>query len=1239
MNSVDLSLTGWFRAVAIMALCSAVALADGTEQGKYDFAGQLARDGLYELAAQEFQRFVENHPNSSLAPDAQLEKARAHAKGGAFARAAEAFQGFLVKYPRDVRISEIWFKVGENRSKAGQHVDAARSYRELAETYPNSDFADRALLRAAEAHNSAGQPERTDRLLFTLIERYRNSSVLPRARYLLASERWRKGDADSALRLCEAVLGGRNRSSDAADCLTLAVEIHLVRSEVDRVEYYTDRMVSWFPGDRRTWEARIAVASWHQSQANRGGGEESLNNAAKLLREAYRRSVDQQQASRALFALANIREEQGAANMAESNWYTFLEMYPSSPERARALVGLGRARIAGGKEQEGVFTLEEVLSSSDTLQMFGALETLAEHYIARQDPATGAAYLRRLVALAPETRLLRRANYRLAAVYATHLGERERAMELFGQIAQGEDDIAAKAQFALAAELGRQGRVDDAENAYWRVRRRFPEHELTPAATDSITYIRLFLTKDHQGATEDLTAVVRALYGPDRTKAEAQAPLTLATITVERLKDYQAAIVLLSRYLVTDGITRGDEAEHKLAQCHLYLATKARLKHDSEAENQHRQMALLALGRLADNYPNSELADDAYIETADARLTAVATEDRAGETIKAYDEFLNRFPETDRKGYAWVRLAESYLEISTTSTASLNEAWRWSSLVLEKAPRNSASDRALYVAAESARRQGETDDAKSLYQRLIAERPFSAHVPEGRLQLSGIYAREGKHRLAARELEKLLRLDDLPRPRQTIQRRLIEAWEAVGDFKKSGSVAERMTSGDLASPWGARHWARALVAQGSHGQADAVLAQELAARPNAEDADSLAIVRARAQTAAGRQREALRMLIGFERMFPLSERTAEVWSLIAKVSFDLESYSAALGHFRKVLNVKSDNRDARLGVLTTLYRLGRTGEAVALRADLERALTFSPDEVVRLSYEEGQAMWRNKRYQEAIDQFQRVVDESPNSAWADDALYAQGMCAASSGRAEIAVRAFEGLLRDYRQSRLYVRSALELGNAYFGAGYYEFAADAYYRVLEASADDSLAVEATWNSLLAYEKAERLDAANRFAQQLIDRYPDHKHAARAKVKIGLNLSTHGDYAGAIAQLESLIEEVDGIDEAEVRITLGEAYYNQGRYQEAIVEWLKLAYFNLGQGAETSEDEFRMMAQWRATARWRAAAAYDKWGKTEQACRLYQQMVTQYGATSDWGRAAAQRMGALCQPATSSAAKNQ
>lgn len=106
----------------------------------------LARDQLsrqsYGTARQAFEELVTKHPNSDLAPDAQLGIAEAYAGEGMVAQADTANLLVVTKYPASDAAPKALYRLGLSLAQQGRSADARTTMRRVVSEYPRSEVAD-----------------------------------------------------------------------------------------------------------------------------------------------------------------------------------------------------------------------------------------------------------------------------------------------------------------------------------------------------------------------------------------------------------------------------------------------------------------------------------------------------------------------------------------------------------------------------------------------------------------------------------------------------------------------------------------------------------------------------------------------------------------------------------------------------------------------------------------------------------------------------------------------------------------------------------------------------------------------------------------------------------------------------------------------------------------------------------------------------------------------------------------
>ncbi|UCE19613.1 MAG: tetratricopeptide repeat protein, partial [Gemmatimonadota bacterium] len=294
------------------------------------------------------------------------------------------------------------------------------------------------------------------------------------------------------------------------------------------------------------------------------------------------------------------------------------------------------------------------------------------------------------------------------------------------------------------------------------------------------------------------------------------------------------------------------------------------------------------------------------------------------------------------------------------------------------------------------------------------------------------------------------------------------------------------------------------------------------------------------------------------------------------------------------------------------YRLGDMVTAETRAKSFRKEQPQQEDYAAQFDLEKGIYYLSVNNGQDALLAFQNVIDEYPESRFVDNARYGIGSAFAEAGDYEKAVEAFRTLVQESPDSDLVPSVYLKLGNIYHLQMNFEDAAFAYKRVIDDEGAGDLVPAALFNLIRTHEAANRQDQALHWAQELIRRFPDYEDARRVRIKIGYLHAELGHYTEAVTALEEVLPDVDAEEESEVRYWIGESYYDSGKYDQALLEYLKVAY--LGQAG----------GLWALTAEFKAGQAYEALGRIDEARRLYRRMVERYGVDSQWGQAAQERL---------------
>ena len=125
------------------------------EQAAYDKAFSLMKQGQYGKAAQSFEAFANQYPNSGLAGNARYWTGQAKYVVRDFQGALSEFNKLLKQYPSSSKIEDTLLKIGYCHDELGQKEQAVRVLEEVITRFPNTPVSRLANDRLAKIKKSA----------------------------------------------------------------------------------------------------------------------------------------------------------------------------------------------------------------------------------------------------------------------------------------------------------------------------------------------------------------------------------------------------------------------------------------------------------------------------------------------------------------------------------------------------------------------------------------------------------------------------------------------------------------------------------------------------------------------------------------------------------------------------------------------------------------------------------------------------------------------------------------------------------------------------------------------------------------------------------------------------------------------------------------------------------------------------------------------------------------------------
>jgi TolA-binding protein len=289
---------------------------------------------------------------------------------------------------------------------------------------------------------------------------------------------------------------------------------------------------------------------------------------------------------------------------------------------------------------------------------------------------------------------------------------------------------------------------------------------------------------------------------------------------------------------------------------------------------------------------------------------------------------------------------------------------------------------------------------------------------------------------------------------------------------------------------------------------------------------------------------------------------AEAWSGLGWVHWWNGAFDQAVEAFSQALADAPSaqlKRDVMLKLGESYVRAGKLAEGVAKLREFLQANPAEPQaDEVRLAI--GDLLYGSGEWTAAQAAYAELISKHPQSALLAKAHLNSGWCAWKLGQTADALKNFL-LAFDLAQPKdraLASEALFKLADAQFALGQYSEAVGNYQRLIGEYADAGLLDHALFQLGETYQRARNAEAALITFQTLLEQYPNSAYAPEAQFQIGLLYSgLLGNETKAREAFRAVTAKYPQSDmAARAALAVGESFYREGKYDEAIAEFQKL-----------------------------------------------------------------------------------
>ena len=1213
----------------VLLLClSTQSWAQTSAEDDFKLARNLFRDaGDYATAAGLFAEFIRNYPDSQQIAEARLMLARAYRQSGRCDLAVPAYETFYLEHLEHLNAADARRERAACLAEQGQYLLAARSYEEVQRHFSASKFAAKALIEAAANYTRAENLRQAEAVYGRLLTDYATSKQAHLARYRLAQLRFAAGRVEEAQQLLGQIAAAAPPPPEAPSALLLGGRIALFMGNRETAEKQFKSLVRRFPKAAQTDSAYLDRADdLYRSRL--------FSQAGDAYQHAYSKVDDRSLKERALLGLADARRQSRQTSKAIAHYEELRAMLqPGHPAFLRAQLGRAIALGQAGQFALAVGLFQGLIQTGDSPEAISALKELGVLYKGRREHSRSITWYHRYLEEAEAAPDADAVRFELAALYDS-TGYYEEAIALYRQLASAQDEVATKAQFALAQTFERSGQPRTALREYTAFLELFPADRQSEEVRQRIEYLREFTVLDRAGLNRALQqAWIDELSGK---------PRQLVLLEVARVlfshHDFVTAAQSFKHYAAAYPDDRNrSEAQYFLAESLLRLSRQRELEAEPASADSLRILALGEYRLLVEQAPTDStiLAEQAPIDStwarrARLRLITLEAEDRPDSlrlsTLEAgIAAFVAEFSERRdaHLDQALLQLGDVRRQLGATDTTWFNGAIA----AYDQLHRSSADSplvpHALHGKSLCLVQKGQHRAAADLLEHILRGYPDSPLTAPVLFELGHIRLAQERTQEAIARLQELRWGYPAFPQRRAAQKLLGDTYFQVGQYaaaiKLYLPLVSNSTISDDRGPI-LRRIGRAYHHLDRYGEAMETYRQILAEEPNPAGLDSIYFAQAVLQLRLGQEDESLRLFRKVGQEFASGGLAAEASARAGHIAFAQQQYKQAYQLYQPLLEQSEDILIHGQAVLA-LFRLKRLEEGRKAAKQFAKRFKEETEWRQHFSIEEGKYYLQAGNHKKAYETFQEV--EEQGGAWADDGAYwmaitlwKRNRAAPSEEGAAYALEAISRFVRQYPTSPQTVDAYLRLGDYHFSLRNFLQAAGAYKHTLAAPEISSEQIQnALWKLLKSYQKAHEYEAAHQIASQLLSQYPDNPKAVEIQLELGIILKNKGQYAQAIEQLEDLLSQqlLDGNGASQARFYIGESYQNTGEYRKAIQAYYKVSYH----GSEG-------LSMWITSADFQRARCHESLGEDATAMTIYERIARREGGQSPQGQEARERI---------------
>jgi tetratricopeptide (TPR) repeat protein len=1161
-----------------------------SESDDFSYALKLYKEKFYDLAAQQFTRFMNNYPASNLLDEAGYYSGMAFFELKDYENARIEFQNVAVNFPDSKKSADSWFMVGECFSLMHNLPEAAKAFETVKILYPAHASAAESALRAGKIYLQLHNYGKAEHHFNLIQDRYYESPAYFPSLLAYGILHIRKHEYGEALQKLNKVLEGNSNKEIKAEALFQLGDLYRIQGDFEGAIGYLNEVINQYKKESVYNDAVLVLSEILILK-------EAYDQAMQVLNNALNQKPKSSVAVKMSTLLGDCYYMQDQYALARNQYQVSIQDDQDSSYVLRKLK-LALTWYKQGITDKGLSELSGIVLEQ-TYKDYPYFETAKESYfnwlLESEQYARGISdyyAAQRQSVPSPKIKRIIAALLKQNRDWHGMLRELEPAVQ---------SNLYARERDAFLVEIAyAYEQLEHYDQALFYYRKLLDEcsaSELIPQAEERIAYLQTYEMIDQSLGVGRLALLIGDILN-NRNKGELL--IELGKIYYEQLKDYRNALIqFLQAAKQSENTDKQADIYFYIGECYLKLS---KISPDSSQllplAKRNFSMAMESLTsatnpdlvswkfvqlgiRLDKPPPEKQIT---YIETLIQKYPSSPLREEWVHTLCGL--YLSEEKQLQTFDLLIVQLAShEKIPLYLYERAQLKEKRLHQNAVddykriVADHPKSKVAALALYQVAIDYEHQRMYKEAIQLQSKLITDYYYTSIAERAEELIGTNYIRTGAYDEAIKMYSKLLaevHYDDAVVIREFVQKYQLEWLFKIG---QAYFLANEINP--------ARNFLYAYLMKTStgiyRGEASLLLGELFI---NQNDPNSAILSWQRVSPG-----DSLRYNVALRKM--------------GDTYFKLGDYKKAANQYMELarrITTAKETEQAEVHALNiiALIRDGNIKQAENLENLYVKKYKSYRNYHAAFQFEYGDYHRKAKNYDTAVKYYNKVKKSYSKTEYADNAEYHLALVFLALNKQNDALEILTKYSINYPESENLGMVLNTLGGIYFRSEKYESALTSFKSALSKPMTDEDKKSVMSNLIKTYTYVNFWDAALGLSREYIESYPDaadviDKQIIMAQAYVYLN-----QHERAVELLKEAKLHTDSEKEPEVQFYIGDAYLKAGQYENAIAEFVKIPLLSM-----------KTKLQWEASALYYSGQAYEKLGRIDDAVRMYEEIVKRPG----------------------------